>query len=159
MEQQGSPQDVQIAEYEACLSIHQHLDNMNSNVAAIFLGGSLAALGFILQRSDFPKLLPIVSLLSTVVVVGWGVVVYRADGLANVCFVRMEEIENRLDMHIQRYFNLYHHKQAPTYMFIWRRATIGGRQVKLFRLKTLHIFGIILLTYLGFLWAYTLHLF
>jgi hypothetical protein len=130
---------------------------MNSNIAAIFLGGSLAALGFVLQRQDFQKLLPMVSFLSTLIIFGWVVVVYRADGLSNICFTRMEEIETELDMHIQRNFNLFQYKRAPVYKGLWRSATLAGRQVKLFRLKTLHIFGLILAAYLILLWSYTLH--
>jgi len=146
-----------LAEYDACISTAHHLDTMNSNMAALFLGGSLAALGFVLQRTDFVKLLPVLAFLSTVIMLGWAVIVIRADGLTEICFIRMEEIENQMDMHLQHYFSQY--RNAPTHKLLWRHAVVGGRTHNLFRLKTLHIFGGILSIYLAALWLYAFCLF
>lgn len=145
-----------LVEYEACLKIVQHLDTMNSNIAALFLGGSLAATAFVFQKDVRFSILLIVSLFSTVFFLGWVVLVHRSDAFTKICFERMKEIETILHLSLQLYFEKFH-ADSSVYGILLRRTKIGERYITTLRWGWLPIFGVLLIVYLTGLWLFTLN--
>ncbi len=127
--------DPVIEEYKICAAMIRHLDEQNWNWGAFLFGGSLAATGFVLsQRATFARLAAL-SVISTIVLVGWLAYITRAASIRDIYLERMRTIE------------------AYNYQLqIQIQTVIQSRLHKIFPLRLLWILTIMIALYLGTLY-------
>ena len=98
MSKDGQPTETALLEeFKLCQSIVQHL---NATYESVFLAGSLAATGFVLQNPTFLKL-GAASSISIVVLLGLLALIKRGNLIQRECYARMNEIEEVLHLDIQ----------------------------------------------------------
>jgi hypothetical protein len=86
-----------LEEYKLCQSIVQNQNNINATYESIFLTGSLAATGFVLQKPTPHKMLAVL-LISTLILVGLLFILRRSKKITTACYDRMAKIENALKL-------------------------------------------------------------
>ncbi|MGP8071469.1 MAG: hypothetical protein ACLP5V_16465 [Candidatus Bathyarchaeia archaeon] len=86
-----------LEEYKLCQSMVQNQNVINATYESIFLTGSLAATGFVLQNPTPHKMLAVLAI-STLILVGGLFLLRRSKKILEVCYCRMNEIENAINV-------------------------------------------------------------
>ena len=144
-----------LEEYKICSETASHLDEQNWMWGSFLFGGSIAGAGFVLSQPTLHAFsLLVLSLLSTVILVGYIFYVKRSIGIKDACFSRMRAIE------ATQFPNLVFIERQLNYLNQYRVMT-GFESVKPIRLARVRSFDVLtgmVICYLTILYAGTIAL-
>jgi hypothetical protein len=126
-----------LEEYKLCQSIIQNQNSISATYESIFLTGSLAATGFVLQNPTRLKM-SAVFVISTLILGGGLFLLRRSKKITKACYGRMTQIENDINL---GELGIQHQ--------LGKVSKKGFSQLK--------IFAIIIVVYLAFLCAFTFY--
>lgn len=140
-----------LEEYKVCHETARHIDQQNAYWGSLIFGGSIAAAGFVLSQRVGPLRLFGLAVLSTVLLVGYILLIYRSDGVKAVCFARMREIE-------QTHFNAFGVESRIHYLrtsHSYPDYPLSRKPITIFRVREFHILSFMVSFYIVALWLGT----
>lgn len=135
--------DPVLEEYKICSAMIQHLDEVNWSWGAFLFGGTLAATGFVLSQKATFSHLAALSMISSIVLIGWLAYVKRMADMMDIYGDRMQAIEAYNDEGRIQIARL--RKQG----LVWRHNTFR----KIFPVRGFKILVSMVILYLAALWS------